>query len=58
LGAPDVLALAAQPAALALARFGETDPHGPVALQATEPAVLRTLDLVPARSELRLVPAP
>lgn len=58
LGAPDVLALAAQPAALALARFGETDPHGPVALSATEPAVLRTLDLIPARSELRLLPAP
>jgi hypothetical protein len=58
LGAPDVLALAAQPAVLALARFGETDPYGPGALSTVEPAVLRTLDLIPARSELRLVPAP
>lgn len=56
LGAPDVLAFAAQPEVLALARSGEGTPFAPAPLRAGEPLVLATQGLPPAQRELRLVP--
>lgn len=56
LGAPDVLAFAAQPEVLALARAGEGTAYVPAALQAGAPLVLATQNLPPAQRELRLVP--
>lgn len=56
LGAPDVLAFAAQPEVLALARTGEGAAYSPAPLTAGEPLVLATQGLPPAQRELRLVP--
>ena len=56
LGAPDVLAFAAQPEVLALAGTGGNAPYAPVPLRAGEPLVLSTQGLLPTQRELRLVP--
>ncbi len=56
LGAPDVLAFAAQPEVLALANAGASSAYLPPALVPGEPLVLATLGLPPAQRELRLAP--
>ncbi|MFN3303882.1 MAG: hypothetical protein ACK44A_09200, partial [Roseateles sp.] len=56
LGAPDVLAFAAQPEVRALADAAADDAYLPPAFVTGEPLVLATLGLPPARRELRLAP--
>lgn len=56
LGAPDVLAFAGQPAALALASIAGSAPYLPPVFTVGEPLILATLGLPPAHRELRLAP--
>ncbi len=57
LGAPDVLAFADQPAAVALADVAGQTAFVPGLLAAHEPLILASQGLPPAHRELRLVPA-
>lgn len=54
LGAPDVLAFAGQPAAVALADAGAATPYAPPVFNPGEPLILATLGLPPTQRELRL----
>lgn len=56
LGAPDVLAFAAQPEVRALADAALSDAYAPPAFVTGEPLILATLGLPPAHRELRLAP--
>lgn len=56
LGAPDVLAFAAQPEVLALANAGGDAAYAPPVFVPGEPLVLATQGLPPAHRELRLAP--
>lgn len=56
LGAPDVLAFADQPGAVALADVGAKAAYVPGPLVAGEPLILATQGLPPAHRELRLAP--
>ncbi|RTL46568.1 MAG: hypothetical protein EKK53_03680 [Burkholderiales bacterium] len=54
LGAPDVLAFASQPAAVALADAGGATPYAPPVFNPGEPLILATLGLPATQRELRL----
>lgn len=54
LGAPDVLAFASQPAAVALADVGAAGPYAPPVFNPGEPLILATLGLPVRQRELRL----
>lgn len=56
LGAPDVLAFAAQPEVLALANAAASGAYAPPVFVTGEPLILATLGLPPAHRELRLAP--
>jgi hypothetical protein len=56
LGAPDVLAFAAQPEVRALADVAASGAYAPPAFIPGEPLILATLGLPPAHRELRLAP--
>lgn len=56
LGAPDVLAFAAQPEALAMHTINGNGPYAVPAFIRGEPLILATLGLPPAHRELRLAP--